>query len=274
MGFREYAAEFTATFLLLLVGLSAVSVNFGDGSPIPSWIPNEAVRRLLTGILFAGGATAIVYSPLGQRSGGHLNPAVTLAFLRLGKMTRRSAAFYIVAQILGALVGAIAVRALWGSLAQSVNLGVTVPGVGGPVAAFFAEIAITFGLVTLILRFVDRPMLMKYTAAAAGTLVALLVFVEAPVSGTSLNPARSLGPAIASGVYSWVWIYLIAPPIGALLAVWLKRRSQGTVKCGKLFHTDRYVCRFVDCKYTLPGRRGAERPLAPDATMSQRRGGS
>lgn len=107
MGFREYAAEFTATFLLLLVGLSAVSVNFGDGSPIPSWIPNEAVRRLLTGILFAGGATAIVYSPLGQRSGGHLNPAVTLAFLRLGKMTRRSAVFYIVAQILGALAGAI-----------------------------------------------------------------------------------------------------------------------------------------------------------------------
>lgn len=134
-------------------------------------------------------------------------------------MTRPSAASYIGAQLLGALAGAITVRLVWRTLAESVDIGVTLPGVGGPVGAFFAEIGITFLLVTLILQFADRPRLMRYTAAAAGTLVANLVFVEAPVSGTSLNPARSLGPAIASGVYAWLWIYVIAPPIGALLAV-------------------------------------------------------
>lgn len=149
MGFREYVAEFAATFLLLLIGLSAVVVNFAADSPIPSWIESENVRRLLTGLLFAGGATAVVHSPLGQRSGGHLNPAVTLAFFRLEKMTRRNAASYIAAQFLGALAG--------------------------------------------------RPRLMRYTAAAAGALVAFLVFVEAPVSGSSLNPARSVAPAIAAG---------------------------------------------------------------------------
>src|SRR5207244_4145864 len=81
----ESLAEFAGTALLLLIGLSAVVVDFATGSPVIRWVPNEDIRRLLTGIVFAGGATAIVYSPLGRRSGGHINPAVTGAFLRLGK---------------------------------------------------------------------------------------------------------------------------------------------------------------------------------------------
>jgi len=85
MGTWEYLAEFIGTALLLLIGLSAVVINFATGSPVPGWIPNEDVRRLVTGIVLAGGATAIVSSPLGRRSGGHINPAVTRAFLRLGK---------------------------------------------------------------------------------------------------------------------------------------------------------------------------------------------
>lgn len=222
--------------------------------------------------MFAGGATAVVYSPLGQRSGGHLNPAVTLAFLRLGKMTRQSAASYIGAQLVGALAGALAVRLLWRTLADSAAVGVTLPGVGGPVAAFFAEIGITFLLVTLILQFVDRPRLMRYTAAAAGALVALLVFLEAPVSGTSLNPARSLGPAIPSGIYAWLWIYVIAPPVGALLASWLHRRSRGTVRCGKLFHTDRYACRFLDCQCTRPTGRVTLATPVSNAIVTQQGG--
>jgi len=80
--------------------------------------------------------------------------------------------------------------------------------------------------------------------------VAFLVFVAAPVSGTSLNPARSLGPAVASSVYRDLWVYLLAPPVGALAAVLVYRRVRGTVKCGKLFHSDAFVCRFLECGYT------------------------
>jgi aquaporin Z len=200
--------------------------------------------------VFAGGATLVVYSGLGKRSGGHLNPAVTLAFCRLGKMTGRSALGYAAAQVLGAAAGALTVRLAWGDLATQVHVGATLPRHGGWPAALVAEVAITFLLMTLILRFVDDPRLMPFTAAAAGALVAFLVFVEAPVSGTSLNPARSLGPAIASGVFADLWVYLIAPPVGALLAVLAYRRARGTVKCGKLFHSDRYRCRFLECGYT------------------------
>src|SRR6266508_3054781 len=140
---RDYAAEFTGTFLLLLIGLSAVVVDFAPGSPVPRWIPDENLRRLLTGFLFAGGATAIVYSPLGKTSGGHSNPAVTLAFYRLRKITARSASPYVVAQFGGALAAAAAVGLLWGSLAVDVDLGATVPGRGGWPAPFAAEIAVT-----------------------------------------------------------------------------------------------------------------------------------
>src|SRR5215471_16371494 len=123
----DYLAEFAGTALLLVIGLSAVVVDFAAGSPMVRWVPDESARRLLTGIVFAGGATAIVYSPLGKRSGGHINPAVTGAFLRLGKIGTRSAAWYWAAQFAGALAGAFVVRAIWGRLAVQVDVGTTVP---------------------------------------------------------------------------------------------------------------------------------------------------
>jgi aquaporin Z len=91
---------------------------------------------------------------------------------------------------------------------------------------------------------------MPFTAAAAGALVAFFVFVEAPVSGTSLNPARTLGPAVVGGTFTDVWIYLLAPPVGALAAAVLFRHRRSSVACGKLFHAEAVQCRFLDCQYT------------------------
>src|SRR5215210_4923598 len=162
---HDYVAEFAGTFLLLLIGLSAVAVMFAEGSPVPDWIPDGNLRRLITGIVFAGGATLIVYSPLGKVSGGHINPAVTLGFYRLGKMTGKSAVNYVAAQVLGALAGAATVRLAWGELATEVSVGSTVPGHGGWVAALAAEVPITFLLMSLILSFVDEPRLMPFTPA-------------------------------------------------------------------------------------------------------------
>ena len=250
LGVRECLAEYVGTALLLLVGLSAVCADFAVRSPVASALPDSNVRRLLTGIIFAGTVTAIVYSPLGRRSGGHLNPAVTLAFWLLGKITSRSAMFYVAAQIAGALTGAALVLAIWGGWATNVQVGATVPKDGGPVAALAAETAITFLLVSLILNFVDRPHLMAFTGAAVGTLVAFFVFVEAPVSGASLNPARTLGPAVVGGTFTDLWVYLVGPPLGALSAALLYRHRRSTVACGNLHHTDTVVCRFIDCQYT------------------------
>ena len=252
---REYVAEFAGTFLMLLIGLSAVTVMFATSSPVVRWVPSEDVRRLITGTVFAGGATLIVYSPIGKTSGGHLNPAVTLAMRRMGKMTPRGAAGYVAAQLAGALAGAAVVRVAWGSLADDVRVGATRPGIGGWPWSVVAEVAFTFVLVGLILRFVDRPALMRFTPLAAGSLVATLVFVAAPVSGTSLNPARSLGPAVVAGLLDDLWIYVLAPVTGALLAVAVYRRKRRGVRCGKLVHDDRYECRFLDCRYTPPSRR-------------------
>src|SRR4029077_19894407 len=138
-----YAAEFAGTALMLFVGVSAVAFMWGPGSPVPA-VPNAALRRLLTGLLFAGGAAAVVYSPLGQISGGHINPAVTLAFWRMGKVSTRDAVIYIVAQFARGLIRAYAAGLAWGSLTHGVQYAATVPGDGYSWAgALAAETAIT-----------------------------------------------------------------------------------------------------------------------------------
>lgn len=270
LGAREYWDELAGTVLLILVTLSAICADFAAGSPVVSSIPEAGLRRLLTGFIIAGAATAIVYSPLGRRSGGHFNPAITVAFMRLGKITRRSAAFCIIAQIAGAVIGAALVLAIWRSWAKGVSFGATVPGYGGAWAALAAEAASAFLLISLIVNFIDRPALMNFTPAAAGILLGLFVFAEAPVSGASLNPARTLGPDIVAGAYTGVWVYMLGPPLGALAAACLHRHRHRTVACGKLYHASIAACDFPGCEYTAPGPRKKTRP--PMAGRSTRHG--
>src|SRR5258708_11635256 len=121
-----YLSEFAGTAIMLFLGVSAVAFMWGPGSPVPV-VPNAALRRLLTGIMFAGGATAVVYSPLGQISGGHLNPPATLARLRPGQVPTRDAVIYFVMQFLWAFVGAYAAGVAWGGLPQGVHHSPTLP---------------------------------------------------------------------------------------------------------------------------------------------------
>jgi aquaporin Z len=249
----DYLAEFAGTAFLLFVGLTAVAWDFGAGSPVVRHIASAPGRRLITGTIFAGAGTLIVLSPLGRRSGGHLNPAVSLAFHRLGKMRNRDLLGYVVAQLLGGLTGALVARFAWGRRALSTHLGATQPGAAGLVIAIVAELGLTFALMTLILEFVDHERLMRYTAYAVWVFVAFLVMVEAPISGTSLNPARSLGPAVVAPLYHDLWLYLIVPPLGAVAAAMLFRvRKHRTTPCAKLLHDEEHPCLFIGCAYGMP----------------------
>jgi aquaporin Z len=251
----EYFAEFIGTAIMMAIGIGAVAFMWHEGSPMREAIPSEALRRLATGVLFAGGGTLVVMSPLGQRSGGHLNPAMTLAFWWKGQVQTRDLFAYIGAQLAGALVGVWIVAMVGGSAARSIQWGLTLPGSGFSVAeAFIAEFAITFLLVFLVLFCVSNERFAKATPLLAGALVAFLVFVEAPISGTSLNPARSFAPALYAPNFEHQWLYWVAPILGAITAVKLFGRvidTKARPGCAKLFHTERYRCIFLDCAYEV-----------------------
>ncbi len=279
-----YLAEFSGTAIMLFIGVSAVAFMWAPGSPVPV-VPNPALRRLLTGILFAGGATAVVYSPLGQISGAHINPAVTLAFWRLGKVPARDAVMYVLVQFLGALLGAWAAGVAWGPLTTGVQYAVTVPGDGySQAGALAAETLITFLLVFTIFICVNKPRIAPRTGLIAGTLVAFLVMIEAPVTGTSLNPARTMGPAILASNYTALWVYFAGPVFGALVAAGaFQGQWGGQTVCAKLYHTEKYPCPFESCQYRLvsagevvmrEGEVGSEAYVLERGALEVRRGGA
>jgi aquaporin Z len=247
-----YACELAGTALMLFWGVTAVAFMWGAGSPVPE-IPNAALRRLVTGLLFAGGATAVVYSPLGQRSGAHINPAITLAFWALGKIGARDLVAYVLAQFAGATLGVAAAAAAWPALMRSVQFAATTPGEGWRWAgAFVTEAIATFLLAFTIFVCINKPRLAARTGLIAGSLVALLVMIAAPVSGTSLNPARSFAPALFVPIVADQWIYFVAPPLGALIAAWVFRDRWGeSTVCARLYHTAKYPCPFATCGYRL-----------------------
>ena len=240
----EYGAELLGTAFLVFAGLSAVVFDFGTGLPMANLIPNHSVRLLITGLLFAGSGSLVAISPLGKLSGAHINPSVSLAFWAQGKMHLHDLVGYIVGQFLGALGGAFLLAVVWGTHAASVHDGVTAPGAGYPLwLVFLAELLLTFLLVFLIFVFVSSHRLMRWTPLMNWILVATMVWQEAPISGTSLNPARSLGPDVISGFWNAQWLYCIAPPLGALLAVVMYRlvtNGVRDIKTAKLFHVPHY----------------------------------
>ncbi len=232
-------AEFFGTALLLTIGLSVVILDFGAGSPIARLIPSEGLRRLITGFLFGSTGALIAVSPLGKISGAHINPVVTLAFLIEGKIRSHHAAGYVIAQLAGAVAGCLPLL-LWGSIGKSVAFGSTVPGPAYSVwLAVVGEIATTFALVILLFVFLGHNKIRRFTPLLLPFLYALMVFLEAPLSGTSTNPARSLGPAVvASDWQSW-WVYWLGPALGALIAVAAHRRTwlrALEVDVAKLYH--------------------------------------
>ncbi len=238
----EWTAELAGTALLVLGGLSAIALDFGSGSTVARLLPSASARLLVTGVRFAGTGSLVAVSPLGRRSGAHLNPAVSLAFWRLDHLHPGDLAGYVAAQLVGALAGAGLASGLWGHRLASAGSGVTQPGAHiGPAETAVLEAMMTALLVLLILAMVSSDRTARWTPLAVWVLIATLVWQLAPRTGTSLNPARSLGPALAAGRFHDLPLYLVAPLVGSLLAttLWLVviRRPLATAK---IFHDPSY----------------------------------
>lgn len=234
------------------LGLFMVSAGvFGTlleypGSPLHQALPSALGRRTLMGIAMGLTAIGLVYSPWGRRSGAHINPAFTLTFFRLGRVRGRDAAAYVGAQFAGGLAGALAVAALLGDsfVAPPVTAVATLPGPPGLAVAFGCELAISFALVLLVMSLGQSERLGKYTGLFVGAVLFLYITFEAPLSGMSMNPARTLASAVPGHAWQGLWIYFLAPLAGMLLAseVHVRLARSRRAGCAKLAHS--FPCIF------------------------------
>jgi aquaporin Z len=236
MPWQTFLSELVGTALLLLVGLTIVILMFGTGSPGAHLIPNAGLRRLITGFLFGTTGALIALSPVGKESGAHINPIVTFGFWMMRKLETRVACGYVIAQLVGAMIGSLP-QLLWGSMGQSVAFGATLPGAGfTSEAALIGEVITTFGLIAGLCIFLGFRRLRPYTPALFPFLYAFMSYVESPISGTSTNPARSLGPAIVSGRWEGWWIYWVGPLIGVLVGIAAFSFLAKRIEVAKLYH--------------------------------------
>jgi aquaporin Z len=233
---RLFLSELVGTALLLLVGLSIVILMWGEGGPGSRLVPDEGLRRAITGFLFGTTGMAIALSPVGKASGAHINPAVTLGFWLMGKMAPGTVSVYVAAQLLGAALGCLPLLA-FGPLGRSVALGATLPGAGyGTGEVLLGEAVTTFTLVVLLCVFLGFRKLRGFTPFTMPILYSAMVFLEAPISGTSTNPARSLGPALVSGRWDGWWIYWAGPILGTLAATLVCSALAKRIEVAKLYY--------------------------------------
>jgi aquaporin Z len=244
----EYLMEAAELGLFMISACAFTVLLYHPASPAAHLIQDDVRRRVLMGCAMGATAIAIIFSPLGKRSGGHFNPAVTLTFLRLGKISSWDGGFYALFQFAGGITGVGLASLAMGNLVahKSVNYAATVPGPAGPLRAFVAELVITFILMSVILTVSNTRKLARWTGLFAGALVAAYIGIESPISGMSMNPARTFGSASVGSIWTSLWIYFTAPPLGMLLAaeIYKRLKPRREVACAKLHHHNNTRCIF------------------------------
>jgi len=248
----EYAIEATCLGLFMVSACIFGTLFEHPSSPVRQAISNPLLRRIPMGLAMGLTAIALIYSPTGQRSGAHMNPATTLTFFRLRKVAGIDAVGYVVAQFIGGIAGVAVAADVLGMLVAdpAVNYVATLPGMHGPLVAWIAELLMSCGMMLTVLT-VSNSRASRFTGLCAGALVTIYIVVEAPLSGMSLNPARTLGSAVAAHAWADLWIYFTAPPLGMLLAseLFVRTRGLGSVLCAKLAHPRSGPCIFR-CAYS------------------------
>jgi aquaporin Z len=244
-----YAMDGALLGLFMVSACVNVVVLEHPASPVRAAIASALVRRALVGLAMGLTAACLIYSRWGKRSGAFMNPAMVLCFLRLGKLSPLDAVGYIAAELAGSVGGVLlAARLLPGLVSDpAVNYVATTPA-GGIGSAFLTEFSLAFVLLSVVMTVNRSPRFAPYAGACAAVLVALFISVAAPISGMSINPARTFGSAVWAHLWVGFWIYLSAPLLGMLAGVELQRRlaSRHERLCGKLNHDETVTC-FVRC---------------------------
>lgn len=216
---KKYISEFIGTFILIFCGTGAMTVNEVTGG---------SVSHVGVAITWGLIVMAMIYA-FGEISGAHFNPAVSIAFAYAKKFSWKEVPKYIIAQILGALLASIILRILF---PESKYLGTTISSFDMPWRAFVLEILLTFFLMVTIINVSTGS---KEVGVMAGIAIGGVVLLEAmfagPMTNASMNPARSIAPALISGHLENLWLYILAPILGALLAVISCRLVKGNDCC-------------------------------------------
>ena len=251
----EYAIEAWALGMFMVAAGAVATLLEYPASPLHAAVPSSHTRLAIAGISMGLTAIALIYSPWGRRSGAHMNPAVTLTFWRLGKIKRWDAVFYVAAQFIGGTLGVLLVAQLLGVAftAAPVSYAATQPAPGAPKVAFAAEVLISAGMMFTVLSVSSAPRWARFTGLCAGLLVALYITFEAPLSGMSMNPARTFASAAPGTQWQYLWLYFTAPVLGMFSAAQIFVVSQRgpSVPCAKLLHTDDVRC--IHCGHEPAG---------------------
>jgi aquaporin Z len=244
----EYLMEGVGLVLYMFSVCIFATLLQDPASPAGHFIVSPVFRRAIMGLIVGATLVAIIMTPWGKQSGGHFNPAITFTFFRLGKVKVWDALFYAAAQFSGATSGvAIASYVLRGApQSEAAHYAATVPGVYGNLGAFVAELMISFTLMSTILFVSNHRSLAQFTPYFVGALYATYITFETPLSGMSMNPARTFGPALYATDWHALWIYFVAPTFGMLAGAELFLRTRRGVApyCAKLHHANDKRCIF------------------------------
>ncbi len=245
----EYLMEGGEVAIYMFAVCTFATLLQHPASPVRLAIGGSAWRRALMGLAVGATVIVIILTPWGKQSGGHFNPALTFAFYRLRNVAPWDALFYVAAQFSGAVGGVAVVTFLIGGAPanEAVRYAMTLPGMQGKALAFAAELLISSSLMLTILVASTRATLARFTPYFVGALYALFITLEAPLSGASMNPARTFGPAFLARYWLALWIYFIAPTLGMLIAAeaFLQARRGVPPYCAKLHHANNKRCIFL-----------------------------
>jgi glycerol uptake facilitator-like aquaporin len=224
---RAWLSEFAATAILLLVMVTLFRHLFGAEGLLARVLPSQEGRLVADAVVSGTAVGLLIVSPFGRRSGGHMNPAVSLAFWLMGALPGRDAAAYAAAQLAGSLAGVAVGRLVWGAQTAHPAVGYAVIRASDhiPWVAVFASEAVATAVMLAAVTFVAaRPRLAFVLPAVAGSVIAALILLVGRWMGGSFNPARQFGPELFSHDLAWLWVYLIAPLVGGGLFGLVRRR--------------------------------------------------